>query len=192
LALLEVGGQAEITVDGVSDEVFGVISSLGRVASTSAGSAAFPVVVEVTGQPEGLYDGLSATVELIYERRADVLTVPIGAVQTADGVTYVDKVVDSAVVKTEVAIGETSGSLVEITSGLAEGDVVQVAVAASTGDSDSGGGQTEWQFPGGDMGGPMGPMGGFGGQGGGQGGQGGGPPAGQSFQMGGTRGGGNG
>jgi macrolide-specific efflux system membrane fusion protein len=139
LALLEIGGQAEITVDGITDTIFGVISSLGRVASTSGGSAMFPVVVEVTGQPEGLFDGLSATVELIYERRADVLTVPLSAVQTIDGVTYVDKLVDSVATRTEVAVGETAGSLIEITSGLAEGDEVQITVAVSTGSTESGG-----------------------------------------------------
>ncbi|MDR2348726.1 MAG: efflux RND transporter periplasmic adaptor subunit, partial [Bifidobacteriaceae bacterium] len=162
LALLEIGGQAEITVDGVSQTVFGVISSLGRVASTSGGSAAFPVVVEITGQPEGLFDGLSATVALIYERRVDVLTVPLNAVQTIDGATYVDKMVDGVATRTEVGIGQTAGSLVEITSGLAEGDEVQFTVALSTGSSDpTGGGQGESGFQmgpgaGGDM--PFGDM----------------------------------
>jgi macrolide-specific efflux system membrane fusion protein len=183
LALLEVGGQAEITVGGVTETVFGVIASLGRVATTSGGSATFPVVVEVTGQPEGLFDGLSATVELIYERRLDVLTVPVNAVRTVDGVAYVDKMVDSVATQTEVAVGETAGSLIEITSGLAEGDEVQITVAVTTGSSGSSGssgsgeqGEDErfqmvpggGQMPFGDMGGDMG-----------------GAPGGGGFQMGG-------
>jgi macrolide-specific efflux system membrane fusion protein len=171
LALLEIGGQAEITVDGVTDTVFGVITSLGRVATTSGGSATFPVVVEVTGQPEGLFDGLSATVELIYERRLDVLTVPLSAVQTVDGVSYVDKIVDSAVTRTEVSVGETAGSLVEITSGLAEGDQVQITVVATSSSGDSGqSGDMGDQFqigPGQEGGFPGGAGGGTGGFGGG-------------------------
>jgi macrolide-specific efflux system membrane fusion protein len=143
LALLEVGDQAELSVDGVADTVYGVISSLGRVASTSGGSAAFPVRVDITGQPKGLFDGLSATVELIYERRIDVLTVPLSAVQNIDGVSYVDKLVDSVATRTQVAVGETAGSMIEITSGLAEGDQVQIAIALPTGSGDSSGGDTE-------------------------------------------------
>jgi macrolide-specific efflux system membrane fusion protein len=175
LALLEVGGQAEITVDGADETVYGVISSLGRVASTSGGSASFPVVVDVTGQPEGLLDGLSASVELIYERRVDVLTIPLSAIQTEDGVAYVDKLVDSVATRTEVTVGETAGSMVEITSGLAEGDQVQITVAVTTGSDQSGdGGGLEERmgefgfdqmpgggggFPGGEVGFPqMGPV----------------------------------
>jgi macrolide-specific efflux system membrane fusion protein len=146
LALVEVGDQAEIAVDGVADAVYGVISSLGRVASTSGGSAAFPVSVDITGQPEGLYDGLSASVALIYERRTDVLTVPLSAVQTVDGVTYVDKLVDAVATKTEVTVGETAGSMVEITSGLVEGDEVQITIAISSGSDDSGDGDPARQF----------------------------------------------
>jgi macrolide-specific efflux system membrane fusion protein len=179
IGLLEIGGQAEITVDGVSDTVFGVISSLGRVASTSAGRAVFPVTVQVTGQPEGLFDGLSATVELIYERRVGVLTVPLNAVQTVDGIAYVDKMVDAVATRTEVTVGETAGSLIEITSGLAEGDEVQITVALSTGSSETNSGQSDQGFQ-------MGPGAGFGGDMsfGNMPGQGG-APAGGGFQMGG-------
>jgi macrolide-specific efflux system membrane fusion protein len=146
LALLEVGGQAEMTVDGVADTVYGVISSLGRVASTSGGSAVFPVSVDITGQTEGLYDGLSASVALIYERRTDVLTVPLSAVQTVDGIAYVDKMVDSVPTRTEVTVGETTGSMVEVTSGLVEGDEVQITIAVSTRSDDSGDSDPAGQF----------------------------------------------
>jgi macrolide-specific efflux system membrane fusion protein len=163
LALLEVGDQAEITVDGVTDPVYGVISSLGRVASTSSGSAAFPVGVDITGQPEGLYDGLSGSVALIYERRTDVLTVPLSAVQSVDGVYQVDKLVDGVATTTEVTVGETSGSMIEITSGLAEGDEVQIAIATPSGSGDSDGDDQQFRemvpgdMPFGDFSGDFGP-----------------------------------
>jgi macrolide-specific efflux system membrane fusion protein len=147
LALLSVGGQAEITLDGVADTLFGTITSLGKVASTSGGSASFPVEVQITGTAEGLYDGLSAEVALIYERRLDVLTIPISAVVTEDGVSYVDKLVDGVATRTEVTLGETVGSVVEITAGLAEGDEVQITVTVSqTGSGTEQGTQGEFTF----------------------------------------------
>ena len=56
--------------------VFGTISAIGLLSTSDSGVAAYPVTVAVTGDQEGLHDGVTADVELVYERRTDVLTVP--------------------------------------------------------------------------------------------------------------------
>ena len=88
------------------------------------------MTVAVTGDQEGLHDGVAAEVELVYERRTDVLTVPSLAVTTADdGTTTVQQTdADGEVVDVPVTTGETSGNVTEITEGLAEGDEVVLAV----------------------------------------------------------------
>ena len=163
-----------------NDSFFGTVKSIGQLPSTTSGSAAYPVVVAVTGSPENLYDGVSVTAAIVYERRTDVLTVPSAAITTANGKSTVTKVVDGKDVTTAVTVGETSGTVTEITKGLSEGDSVLVTVftpgAGSGSGSGSGGsgqsGQTgqQGQFPGGGEGFTGG---GEGGQfpGGGQGGQ---------------------
>jgi macrolide-specific efflux system membrane fusion protein len=142
------GDQVELsTDDGAS--FFGTVSSVGLLPSTTSGAAAYPVTVTVTGSPEGLHDGVSVTAKIVYERRTDVLTVPSAAVTTdADGATTVT-VVDSAGAETTkaVTVGETVGTLTEITDGLAEGDLVKVVVFTPSGDGGSGGGTV--QVPGG-------------------------------------------
>lgn len=177
---LTVGNQVELTVDGLEDTVFGTVATIGLLPSTSSGSASYPVTIAVTGSPEGLHDGMSADAEIIYERRTDVLTVPSAAVRTVDGesvVTQLDE--DGEEVTTVVTVGATTGSLVEITSGLEEGDEVLVEVVQRSGtDTGQQGGQDGQggQVPGG---GDFDPsqipegfdpsqMGGPGGQGGGQ------------------------
>lgn len=156
VALIEVGDQAELTVDDVADTIYGTVSEIGLLSSSSGGVAAYPVVIQVTGSPEDLHDGVSADVSIIYERRTDVLTVPAAAVTTdADGQSVVTQEgADGEQVTTVVTVGETSGTLVEITSGLAEGDEVLVTVfTPGTGRSDSedSGDSTQQQggFPGG-------------------------------------------
>lgn len=147
VALVDVGDQVELTVDDVADTVYGTVGEVGLVPSSSSGVAVYPVTVDVTGSPEGLHDGVSADVSIIYERRTDVLTVPAAAVTTVDGRSVVTQEgADGAQVTTEVTVGETSGSLVEITDGLAEGDEVLVTAfspRAGTGSDDEqqGGGQ---------------------------------------------------
>lgn len=147
VALVDVGDQVELTVDDVADTVYGTVGEVGLVPSSSSGVATYPVTVDVTGSPEGLHDGVSADVSIIYERRTDVLTVPAAAVTTVDGRSVVTQEgADGEQVTTEVTVGETSGSLVEITDGLAEGDEVLVTAfspRAGTGSDDEqqGGGQ---------------------------------------------------
>lgn len=137
-----------------NDSFFGTVKSIGKLPSTTSGSAAYPVVVSVTGSPENLYDGVSVTAEIVYERRTDVLTVPSAAITTTDGKSTVTKVVDGKDVTTDVTVGETSGTVTEITKGLSEGDSVLVTVftpGSGSGSGSGGSGQTgqNGQFPGG-------------------------------------------
>jgi len=148
---LAVGNQVELTVHGLEDTVFGTVATIGLLPSTSSGTATYPVTISVTGSPEGLHDGVTADAEIIYERRTDVLTVPSAAVRTVDGESVVTQAgEDGEEVTTVVTVGETTGSLVEITSGLEEGDevLVQVVQRTETGTGGDESGQTG-QMPGG-------------------------------------------
>lgn len=154
IASLTVGNQAELTVDSLSNTIFGTVTEIGLISTSTRGVAGYPVTVTVTGDPEGLNDGVSADVSIIYERRTDVLTVPTAAVRQVDGASVVDKVAaDGTQVATTVTVGETSGSSVEITDGLAEGDEVLVTIVAqSTGRTGGSDQNTQMgEFPGGGM-----------------------------------------
>lgn len=140
VALIAVGDQAELTLEDATDTVFGVVSEIGLISTSTGGVAAFPVSIEITGQPDGVYDGVDADVSIVYERRTDVLTVPSAAVRTVDGESVVTQAGDDGgEVTTPVTVGETVGDLTEITAGLAEGDEVLVTVVPET---DQGTGRT--------------------------------------------------
>ncbi|AEE45001.1 efflux RND transporter periplasmic adaptor subunit [Cellulomonas fimi] len=160
VALLEAGDQAELTVDGADGTVFGTVSAIGLLSTSDSGVASYPVTIAVTGDQDGLHDGVSADVSVIYERRTDVLTVPSMAVSTVDGATVVTKVAaDGTQAETPVTTGETADGMTEITDGLAEGDEVVLAVLtprATQGGTDQGGtvpgeGDVMQGFPGGGM-----------------------------------------
>jgi macrolide-specific efflux system membrane fusion protein len=143
--------------------VEGTVQTVGLVASADdSGVATFPVTLDVTGERDDIYAGSSATVSIVVEERENVLTIPAMALHTEGDTTYVNKVVDGKAVRTDVKVGETFGGQTEITSGLAEGDQVQVAIAAPSGgtgnNNQNGGGENV--FPGG--GGGMIPGGGGG------------------------------
>ncbi len=129
LAELKKGLQATITPTGSTTPVFGTVASVGIVASSSSsGTAAFPVVINVTGHPTGIYAGTSATVAITVKQLSKVLTVPTLAVSTSNGQTVVKVSKNGTVSTVPVTIGGVYGSTTEITKGLSEGDEVVVEV----------------------------------------------------------------
>ncbi len=160
------GLQAEITVTGVADTVYGTVSEVGRVAETSSsGAAVFAVSVDVTGTRDDLYAGTTADATVIVQQLPDVLTVSTAALQSDGETTYVEKVGDSGTERTHVEIGDTYGATTQVVSGLAEGDVVEVpGFTRGPGATGTGGGgdgtdnqqrpQFDGTFPGGGAGFP--------------------------------------
>ncbi|MFB7798643.1 efflux RND transporter periplasmic adaptor subunit [Isoptericola sp. NPDC056134] len=143
VASIAKGDQVEMTSDDLTDTVFGTVSEIGRLPSTSQGAVAYPVTVAVTGDPEDLHDGVSVDVSIVTERRSDVLSVPAAAVSTGDdGASTVTLVGDDgSTTEQAVETGDTSGQLVEITSGLSEGDTVQYTTFTPGAGRGQGGGQ---------------------------------------------------
>ncbi len=143
---VERGLQAEVSVSGVDETVYGTVKEVGLVAETdAAGAAVFPVTVQVTDARDDLFGGTSADLTIIVSQRADVLGVDSRAVRTDGDETYVERVVDPATGESErvtVEIGETSGMATEVVAGLSEGDVVVVPGFSGPGGS---GGDREMQ-----------------------------------------------
>jgi macrolide-specific efflux system membrane fusion protein len=149
VALIGEGDQVELATDD-GTEFFGIVSSIGLLPDTSSGASTYPVTIAVTGTADGLFDGVSVTADIIYERRTDVLTVPSAAVTTAaDGSSTVTLIgEDGTKTETAVTVGDSAGNMTEIIEGLAEGDEVLVATF-TPGEGNQGGFPTEGQFPGG-------------------------------------------
>src|ERR1035437_9363478 len=154
------GDQVTITATGSTTPVFGLVSSVGIVASSSSGTSAFPVVISVTGSPTGLYAGSTANVSIIYKQLSNVLVVPTLAVTRTNGNSYVT--LDKNGVKSQrlITVGLSSGGSTQVVSGLTAGDtVVERVPTARTGGTGGFGGF-------GGAGGAGGGTGGFGGTGG--------------------------
>lgn len=143
VASIKRGLQAVITPTGSSTPVYGTVSSVGVVASssssgTSSGSTTFPVTIDVTGTQNNLLAGSSVAVQIVTAQFTDVIAVSTQALTTANGKTTVLKVVDGAEVATPVTLGQVVGNQTIVTEGLAEGDqiiVTGVRVASGGGTS---------------------------------------------------------
>jgi multidrug efflux pump subunit AcrA (membrane-fusion protein) len=166
LASVKKGLQAQITPSDSTTKAFGIVKSVGIVASASnSTSATFPVAITVTGSPSGLYSGETANVTIIVKQIQNALSVPTAAIHTGNGKPFVYTKNNNKQVSTTVTVGGVYGPSTQIMSGLKEGDQVVVNSFAP------GGGLTRRTGTnGGAGGGPFGAGAGGGGFGGGAGG----------------------
>jgi len=142
---LEVGQHARVTPAGAERALAGTVT---QVSSVPDDSSSYPVTITLTRHDLNLATGLTASVSVVTGTADDVLTVPASAV--SDGV--VEVVEDGGVSRARVTTGVVGATRVEVTDGLAEGDVVVLAdldEALPSGDSDSRGGFGQGDFGGG-------------------------------------------
>lgn len=161
LGSLKAGQSVAVTPSGATESIRGTVASVGIVAtSTTDGAATFPVVVNLSGTHTDLYSGTTASAVITTGSYPDVLTVPTAAIRTEDGRTVVTKVDGEATSTVAVGVGRVFGTSTEITTGLAEGDSVQITFTRPGATSTDGSQQGPGGFGGGGFGG------GFGGGGG--------------------------
>jgi membrane fusion protein, macrolide-specific efflux system len=123
---VKVGDQATLTGTGAAADVYGTVASVGLLATTTSGVSSFPVVIDVTGSPSGLYGGATATVSVITEELQDVIVVPTTAIHYSGDSTTVTLDSNGTKVSRAVSIGAASGTDTQVTSGLAVGDKIYV------------------------------------------------------------------
>ena len=129
--LVTLGQKATIELDAINAVFEGEVVRIGQVAQSVSGIKQYEVLVDVSEVPNGARFGMSATAEIEVEKKPGVLAIPMSAligdvpeveilVVDADGKQTVETVA--------VELGLAGDSLVEITSGLSEGDKVITGV----------------------------------------------------------------
>jgi multidrug efflux pump subunit AcrA (membrane-fusion protein) len=116
--------KSSTATSGSSTNYYGTVSSVGLIATSSGSVASFPVTVEVTGAPTGLYAGSSATLTITVKELSTVVEVPTGAISYSGGKAQVTVVTGGHHVTRSVTTGQVSTGDTEITSGLHSGEKV--------------------------------------------------------------------
>jgi putative ABC transport system ATP-binding protein len=120
------GDQVDITPTGSTTPVFGTVGSISLIGSQSSNVTTFPVVVNVTGNPTGLFAGSSADVSIIVKQLNDVTEVPTGAISygTNGQATVTQVTSGGAHVVRDVTVGAAQSGETQITGGVTAGDKV--------------------------------------------------------------------
>jgi multidrug efflux pump subunit AcrA (membrane-fusion protein) len=110
---------------GSSSAIYGTVGSISLIGSQTSDVTTFPVVIDVTGNPPGLYSGATADVSIIVKQLNNVTEVPTGAISyNANGQATVTQVVNGAHVVKDVTVGAAENGETQITSGVSAGDKV--------------------------------------------------------------------
>ena len=192
IALLEMGGTPrsedaqqlyyecnyELAMDAITDHTYaGTVSKISQIGTATSGVTVYDVTLTIEGDDQ-LKLGMNGTATILVEERENVLLVPIAALNTSRGESYVWLKSDSAAdgepgVRTTVETGLSDENYAQVLSGLDEGDVVLITREASSSSTDSRDGGFDFGSMSFDMGSmPSGgdmPSGGFPGGGGGSG-----------------------
>lgn len=126
---LKLGDDARVRPDGTDEELSGQVVAIGLTPSTSGSTTTYPVVVGLSGSPDGLRNGASASVTITVAHGSDTLAVPTSAVRGVGGggIHVVTVLAGSKTSVTPVTVGTVGSDFTEIKSGLTEGQTVVVA-----------------------------------------------------------------
>lgn len=127
---VKVGNQVNITFTAYPDKTYtGSIREIDASASDShAATVSYPVTVQIEGDTDKLYGGMTGDVTFVTDEVRQVVYVSRKAIVEENGKSCVyTKRADGAMELREVETGFTDGISVEITNGLKEGDVIYIA-----------------------------------------------------------------
>lgn len=123
---IQLGFPVTVRTDALPGEVFlGRIASISPILATSTRTA--DVRVDVPNVARRLRPGMFANVEILVARSANVIAVPVDAVLEREGGPVVFVILEATAHARPVRTGISDGAVVEITSGLTEGEIIVVA-----------------------------------------------------------------
>lgn len=127
IAEVAVGDTVSISLDAYEDETFdGEVQGI-STSSTGTSAAAYEVTVRFTGDTSKVYSGMTGEVLFAQKSVTDVLYIPNKAVSEEENISYVNVLQeDGSIKKTEIETGFSDGSVVEVISGLTEGQTLLI------------------------------------------------------------------
>jgi len=129
---VKVGMSAKVTLDSFPGEEFTTMVTRVNPAAqaTATGGTIFAVELALVDTEKDVLIGMKGDAVIEVSSRGAALTVPVEALFSEGGTDYVYVVVDNKLKKTEITVGATTDTEVEVLDGLSEGDVV--ALSGST------------------------------------------------------------
>lgn len=154
ISSIKVDQDAAVTVDSIGADLTGKVTSIAPTAASSSSSSSvvsYAVTIDVASPPKTLRSGMTANITITTASAPGVLAVPAAAIRGTNGNYSVLVLVNGAAQSQPVEVGLMTSSLVEIKSGLNEGDAVVIGTSSQqrSGTTNGFGGAGGFNVPGG-------------------------------------------
>lgn len=128
IAGVSIGDAVKVEFDAYPDESYqGTVKAVTTTnTSTYAKTVSYPVFVQIDGDTQKLYGGMTAQITFVSEEKDDTLYVSKKAIVKQDGKTYVYVGDSEEKELKEVQTGFENSTQIEITDGVSEGDVIYI------------------------------------------------------------------
>ena len=128
IAGVSIGDAVKVEFDAYPDESYqGTVKAVTTTnTSTYAKTVSYPVFVQIDGDTQKLYGGMTAQITFVSEEKDDTLYVSKKAIVKQDGKTYVYVGDGEEKELKEVQTGFENSTQIEITDGVSEGDVIYI------------------------------------------------------------------
>jgi HlyD family secretion protein len=127
IAEISTGQKAIVTLDALpGTEVAGSVTYISDAAMIEAGVVMYETTVTLQNAGSSVKDGMSATADIVMDEKENVLVIPTTAVmrgESGEDIVYLVNA-EGETVAQPITTGMRSGRIVEILSGLSEGDVI--------------------------------------------------------------------
>ena len=125
ISKVKLNQEAAITLDALPDkEAKGKITFISQAGTVRAGVVSYKTTITLENPDKELRDGMSATADIVIERRGNVLLIPNRAIQGSLENPWVEVIAGEQTEKRQVTLGLSNGVSTEVLSGLAEGEKV--------------------------------------------------------------------
>jgi RND family efflux transporter MFP subunit len=125
ISRVKLGQEAIIVLDALPDKtVEGKVTFISPTGKVWEDEVSYKITVTLENPDEELKDGMSASTEVITNRRDNVLLIPNRAIQGSLENPWVEVVTDDEAEKRQVTLGLSDGIYTEVLSGLKEGEEV--------------------------------------------------------------------
>ena len=126
---LKEGMAATVTLDSFPGQTFKtLVAKINPAAQpTATGGTIFPVDLALTDTGKNILIGMKGDATIEVSSIQNALTIPVEALFNENGKNFVYKVESNKLAKTDITIGATTDTEVEVLQGLAKGDVVALS-----------------------------------------------------------------
>jgi len=130
ISIVELNQETNILLDALpGEELKGRVAFISPIGTSLVGVVFYETRITLDSPDDRLRDGMTATAEVIIERREDVLLIPNRALRGTWEDPWVLVLVEEQQKEMEITLGLTDGINVEILSGLEEGEAVVLPAA---------------------------------------------------------------